>query len=69
MILFNFNFDNKTLIIFITSNLWVINFRTTFKNIDAHMDFCSYSSLKYNPRLYLIKNIICCMSFIIFYIE
>lgn len=69
MTLFNFNFDNKTLIIFITSILWVINFRTTFKNIDAHMDLGSYSSLKYNPRLYLIKNIICCMSFIIFYIE
>ena len=56
----NINFENKTLIIFITSIIMVINFRTTFKNIDRHMDIGSYPSLKYNPRLILIKNIICC---------
>ena len=69
MALFNFNFENKTLIIIISSLLWAINFRTTFKNIDKHMDLGSYSSLKFNPRLILIKNIICCFFIIFFYIE
>lgn len=69
MLVFNFNFENKTLIIFISSIILVINFRTTFKNIDLHMDIGSYASLKYNPRLILIKNIICCFFLVFFYYD
>ena len=69
MLFFNLNFENKTLIIFISSIVLVINFRTTFKNIDLHMDIGSYSSLKYNPRLILIKNIICCFFLVFFYYD
>ena len=69
MLFFNLNFENKTLIIFISSIVLVINFRTTFKNIDLHMDIGSYASLKYNPRLILIKNIICCFFLVFFYYD
>ena len=58
--LIKFDINNKTFIIFITSLVWSINFRTTFKNIDKHMDLGSYSSLKFDPILILIKNIFCC---------
>ena len=64
-----FDFDNKTLIIFITSIIWVINFRTTFKNIDSHMDSGSYISLKFDPLIILIKNILSCFFFVGLYIE
>ena len=69
MILFQFNINNKTFIIFITAFVWAFNFRTTFKNIDNHMDSGSYSSLKFNPKLILIKNIISCFFLIVFLIE
>ena len=46
----------KTLIIIITSLVWAINFRSTFKCIDAHMDLGSYSSIKFDPIIILIKN-------------
>lgn len=58
---------NKTLIIIITSLVFTINFRTTFKNIDAHMDLGSYSSLKFDPVLILIKNFLCCFHIAIFF--
>ena len=58
---------NKTLIIIITSLVFTINFRTTFKNIDAHMDLGSYSSLKFDPILILIKNFLCCFHMAIFF--
>ena len=67
--LFQIDIDNKTLIIFITSFIWVLNFRTTFKNIDKHMDSGSYASLKFDPYIILIKNILCCFFFIGFYCE
>ena len=51
------NFENKTLITFITSIALGINFRSTFKNIDLYMDLGDYHSPKFNPRLILIKNI------------
>ena len=69
MDLFQFNISNKTLIIFITSIIWAINFRSTFKNIDSHMDTGCYSSLKYDPYLILIKNIISCFFLVGFYFE
>ena len=67
--LFQFNISNKTLIIFIASIIWIINFRTTFKNIDNHMDTSCYSSLKYDPHLILIKNILSCLFFVGFFFE
>ena len=66
---FNFVFDNKILIIFITSIIWTMNFRTTFKNIDYHMDSGSYSSLKFDPHLILIKNILSCLFFVALFFE
>ena len=66
---FKFVFDNKTLIIFITSIIWAINFRTTFKNINYHMDSGSYSSLKFDPQLILIKNILSCLFFVALFFE
>ena len=63
------NLENKTLIMFITSIALGINFRTTFKNVDLHMDLGDYPSPKFNPRLILIKNIISCCLLIFFYIQ
>ena len=67
--LFKFHINNKTYIIFITSILWAINFRTTFSNIDNHMDSGSYSSLKFDINLILIKNIISILFIFCFIIE
>lgn len=67
--LFRLRFENKTYLIFITSIIWSINFRTTFKNIYAHMGLGSYAPIKFEPLLYLIKNIICCFYLIGFFIE
>ena len=67
--LFKFHINNKTYIIFITSILWAINFRTTFSNIDSHMDSGSYSSLKFDINLILIKNIISILFIFCFIIE
>ena len=61
--------NNQTLIILITSIVWAINFRSSFKNINLHMDTGSFYSLKFDPLLILIKNIICCFYFIAFFIE
>ena len=47
----------KLLPMIITALIWDINFRLTFKNMDAHMDLGCYSSLKYDPLVILIKNI------------
>ena len=69
MNLFQFDLENKTLIIFITSIIWAINFRATFKNIDAHMDSGSYRSLKFEHTIILSKNALCCLFFIGYYIE
>ena len=66
MNLFQFDIENRTFVIFITSIIWAINFRATFNNIDLHMDSGSYTSLKFDPFMILIKNIICC-SFLIVY--
>ena len=59
MALFQLNYENKTNLIFITAFIWVINFRTSFKNIDDHMDTGCYASVKYDPVVILIKNIVC----------
>ena len=57
----------KTLIIIITSLVWAINFRSTFKCIDAHMDSGSYSSIKFDPIIILIKNCFSCLYFIVYF--
>ena len=59
MALFHLNYENKTNLIFITAIIWVINFRTSFKNIDSHMDTGCYASVKFDPLVILIKNIFC----------
>ena len=69
MAIFSFHFDKKVHLIFITSLVWGFNFRTTFKNINYHMGIGSYASLKYDPLLYLIKNIICILYMIGFFLE
>ena len=57
--LFKLHYDNKTNIIIITALLWAFNFRSTFKNVYAHMGMGSFSVLRFDLLLILIKNIIC----------
>lgn len=64
-----FNLNNQFLIILITSIIWAINFRSSFDNINAHMDSVSFESLKFEPFLILIKNILCIFYFLAFFIE
>ena len=59
---------NKKLFTIISSLVWAINFRSTFKNIDAHMDLGCYSTLKYDIIVILIKNVLCCIiNFLVFW--
>ena len=69
MALFKLHFDKKILLIFMTTIVWAITFRATFKNIYYHMGLGSYASLKYEPLLYLIKNIICIFYLFGFFLE
>ena len=69
MRLFKLHYTNKTNLIFITAILWAINFRATFKNVYAHMGLGSFSVLRFDPLLILIKNIICCFYIIGFLYE
>ena len=57
----------KLLTILITALVWDINFRFSFKNMDAHMDIGSYPSVKFDPIVILIKNIICAILFFTLY--
>ena len=61
--------NNQTLVIIITSNVWAMNFRCTFNNINVHMDTGSYYTLKFDPILLLIKNILCMFFILGFLIE
>ena len=58
----------KLLILIMTSLVWDINFRLTYKNNDAHMDLGDYPSLKFDPIVILIKNVFCCVIFLPIYI-
>ena len=69
MPLFRLDINNQTLIILITLIIWTINFRSSFKNINLHMDTGSYYSLKFDPFIILIKNSICSLYFIAYFIE
>ena len=60
MSIIQFDFNNNTLVILIASIIWALNFRSTFKFIDIHMDSGSYPSLKFDPNLILMKNILSC---------
>ena len=68
MFTIHFNFENKIHLVFITSIVLAINFRTTFKNVDLYMDLGDYPSTKFNPVLILIKNIFCSFFLLLFYI-
>lgn len=67
--LFEFDIENKKLIIIISSIIWAINFRSSFKNIDIYMDSGSYASLKYDTILIMQKNILCCFFFLFYYLQ
>jgi len=69
MSLFKLDLDTQTFIIVITSIIWAMNFRFTFNNINYHMDIGNYCSLKYDPFLILIKNILCIFYFLPYFIE
>ena len=69
MSLFKLDLNKQTLIIIITAIIWAINFRLTFNNINYHMDIGNYCSLKFDPFLTLIKNIISIFYFIPYFIE
>ena len=63
------NLDNQTLIIIITAIILGINFRSSFKNVNYHMDCGNFYSLTYDPFLILIKNILCLFFFLSYFIE
>ena len=67
--LFKLHYENKTNLIIITAILWVINFRSTFKNIYLHMGLGSFAVLRLDPILILIKNIICSLFILVFILE
>ena len=69
MSLFYLHFDNRINIILITSFLWALNFRSTFKNNSDSMGLGSCWVLRFDPMLILIKNIICIFYFIVFIYE
>ena len=69
MSLFKLDLNKQTLIIIITAIIWAINFRLTFNNINYHMDIGNYCSIKFDPFLTLIKNIISIFYFIPYFIE
>ena len=48
----------KLVPLIMTALIWDINFRLTYKNNDAHMDLGDYASLKFDPLVILIKNIL-----------
>jgi len=61
--------DNQTLIIIINAIILSMNFRSSFKNVNYHMDCGNFYSLTYDPFLILIKNILCLLFFIAYFIE
>ena len=67
--IFKLHFENKMNIILITTLVWGINFRSTFKNNSDSMGLGSCWVLRFDPMLPLIKNIICIFYLIIFYYE
>ena len=69
MALFKFHFENKMNIILITTLVWGINFRSTFKNNSESMGLGSCWVLRFDPLLPLIKNIICIFYLVVFFYQ
>ena len=69
MSIFKLELNKQAYIIIITSIIWAINFRLTFNNINYHMDIGNYCSIKFDPFLTLIKNILCIFYFIPYFIQ
>ena len=61
--------NNRFLVIIITSIVLAINFRSSFNNINYHMDCGNYISLAYDPILILIKNAISFLFLLAYFIE
>ena len=68
MSLFYFHFDKRIYVILITSFLWALNFRSTFKNNSDSMGLGSCWVLRFDPMIILIKNIICVFYFLVFFL-
>ena len=69
MSLFYFHFDKRIYVILITSFLWALNFRSTFKNNSDSMGLGSCWVLRFDPMIILIKNIFCVFYFLVFFYE
>ena len=54
------------MIILVTSLVWTLNFRSTFKNNSDSMGLGSCWVLRFDPILILIKNVICILYFVAF---
>ena len=67
--IFRFHFDNEVYMVLITSFLWALNFRATFKNNSDSMGLGSCFVLRFDPILILSKNAICLLFFGIFIYE
>ena len=67
--IFRFHFDNEVYMVLITSFLWALNFRATFKNNSDSMGLGSCWVLRFDPILILSKNAICLLFFGIFIYE
>ena len=61
--------NNRFLVIIITSIVLAINFRSSFNNINYHMDCGNYISLAYDPIIILIKNAISILFLLAYFIE
>ena len=67
--IFRFHFDNEVYMVLISSFLWALNFRATFKNNSDSMGLGSCFVLRFDPILILSKNAICLLFFGIFIYE
>ena len=61
--------NNQVNIIIITSIIKGINFRSSFNNLNYHMECGNFISITYDPFLFLIKNIILILFFLAYFIE
>ena len=66
---FSFHCEKKISLLFITTFMYLLNFRLSFKNIDYHMDTSCYSSVKYDPLVILIKNVINVLFIFVYFYE
>ena len=66
---FSFHCENKITLLFITTFMYLLNFRMSFENIDYHMDTSCYSSVKYDPLVILIKNVINVLFIFVYFYE